>query len=390
MDEQKERIVYLLAKFKNGKATGQELEELDKWYQTFDKEEKYTTELSQAQLLQVKESLLAKIISRIEQETTTEATNHQIKRVNLWPRIIAAAAMVLVCLSLAAYFLIHKIDVTQQIAQTPKIDIAPGGNKAILTLANGQQITLSGKGNGKLAVQGKTVITKTADGKVVYKTLSSNTPVATLFNTITTPRGGQYHLIMADGTNVWLNAASSIKYPVAFAVKYRQVEITGEAYFEVAHNPAWPFKVTGGGQTIAVLGTRFDVSTYPENETVRTTLLEGSVKINAGLNNAMIKPGQQAILRKNAFQIMPVDTDEAIAWKEGMFKFNNTPLEMIMQQVSRWYDVDIAYQDESLKTKTFFAVTTRFEKVSQLLNDLEQTGNVKFEIKGKKITVLDK
>lgn len=297
----------------------------------------------------------------------------------------AAAASVLLLLSVGGYYLLHKQAVP--LAQVQAGDIAPGSNKAVLTLSNGQQIVLTGAQNGQLSVQGNTVITKAADGEVVYNPgTAANSEI--LYNTMSTPRGGQYHLTLSDGSNVWLNAASSIKYPVNFTGPDRAVQVTGEVYLEVAQNAAKPFRVTSAGQTITVLGTRFNVNTYPDEPAVKTTLLEGSVRVQAGPENVVIKPGQQTVLSQNGLSIVPADVEDATAWKNGLFRFSDESLESIMRKVSRWYDVDIEYTDDDVKGLPLTGVITHFSNVSKVLRMLELTNQVHFQIQGKKIIVM--
>ena len=297
----------------------------------------------------------------------------------------AAAASVLLLLSIGAYYIFHK-QAIRPLAQM-QADIAPGSNKAILTLSGGQQIILTGAQNGQLSVQGNTIITKTADGAVAYSPGNAGNPEI-LYNTMSTPRGGQYHLTLSDGSNVWLNAASSIKYPVNFTGPDRPVQVTGEAYFEVAQNAAKPFRVTSTGQTITVLGTRFNVNTYTDEPAVKTTLLEGSVRVEAGSGNVILKPGQQTILSPNGLSVAPADIEDATAWKNGLFRFSDESLESIMRKVSRWYDVDIEYTDEDVKGLPLTGVITHFSNVSKVLRMLELTKQVHFQIQGKKIIVM--
>ncbi|MDB4925504.1 FecR family protein [Mucilaginibacter sp.] len=324
--------------------------------------------------------------SELQEKIKQSSSPQIIKKISLWPRY-AVAASILLFLSIGGYYIFHK-QPTQQTAQIQKQDIAPGGNKAILTLANGQRLILTGAKNGLLANQGNTTINKTADGKVVYNAAASESDKV-IYNTMTTPRGGQYHLTLVDGTDVWLNAMSSIKYPTAFTGKDRQVEITGEAYFEVAHNPAKPFRIMSSGQTVEVLGTHFNVNGYPDESETKTTLIQGSVKVTkTGTNETnILKPGQQAILSDRLFAISNVKTDDAIAWKNGYFMFNNEPLESVMRKISRWYDVDIEYRDSGLKKENTYGSLSRFSDVSKVLKLLELTGAVKFHIAGNKIIV---
>jgi transmembrane sensor len=387
MDGQKERVLILLAKFEKGEVSEQELDELDKWYQSFDNDVKYTTGLSEAQQKQAKDNLLIRINSRLDQELAAEDTYRQVRSISLWRRITIAAS-VLICLSVGGYFLVQKHNTTEQTARNEQRDIAPGGNKAFLTLANGKKISLTDAKNGELAVQSGVRVVKEKDGQLAYTavdTMSSSSPLS--YNTIETPKGGQYQVLLPDGSKVWLNAASSLKCPASFsALKERRVQLNGEAYFEVAHNKAQPFRVQTDKQTITVLGTHFDVNAYTDEPYTKTTLLEGSVNIN---NTIFLKPGEQSTLNRigNAFTVSPAETDDAVAWKNGKFVFQNEHIESIMRKLARWYDVDVIYQD-SFNDKTFTGSISRFDNISKILNKITFTSAVHFSIEGRRITVI--
>jgi hypothetical protein len=266
-------------------------------------------------------------------------------------------------------------------------EIVPGGNKAILTLANGSKVVLNSAANGNIASQGNTTIKKLSNGVVAYNKNNSivTPPAAIAYNTMSTPRGGQYHLILADGTNVWLNAASSIKFPVVFNGNQRKVQITGEAYFEVAHDKTKPFRVESDGQTVEVLGTHFNVNTYADENDIKTTLLEGSVKIKAGNKSYLLKPGEQSHLKNGDVSITQADMDEALAWKNGVFHFNDAGIESVMKQISRWYDVDVKYEGK-IKERTFSGEISMNVNASQIL-DAMRFKKINYTIEGKTITV---
>ncbi len=307
-----------------------------------------------------------------------------------WFRVTAAAVL------LVGAFVIYKPGKKNNEGQTEKIntvkqDIAPGGNKAVLTLADGSQIVLDTAANGNLASQGNTKLIK-LDGQLAYNTTGSTTEV--LYNTITTPKGGQYQLVLADGSKVWLNAASSLRFPASFAGSERKVELTGEGYFEVAKNTAMPFKVNVAGKgEVEVLGTHFNINSYPDEATINTTLLEGSVKV-IGLmtkDSRMIAPGQQAQLAANG-QInikKQVDINEIMAWKDGKFQFGESAdIATIMRQIGRWYDVEVEYK--GIVTEHIGGTISRNVNVSKVLEMLEMTGTVNFRVNGKKVTVMPK
>lgn len=301
----------------------------------------------------------------------------------------AAAASVILCLSIGIPAYLHYTNPKQQqVAVVQKnAPIIPGGNKATLTLANGKQVVLNGAANGNIAKQANIAVKKLADGLVAYNgAATTNTQAAiTTYNTMSTPRGGQYHVILADGTNVWLNAASSIKFPVAFNGNERRVQVIGEAYFEVAHDKTKPFRVESNGQTIEVLGTHFNVNAYADENEVKTTLLEGSVKVKVGDKSYMLKPGEQSQLKNGVVNITDGDTEEATAWKNGIFHFNDASIASVMRQLSRWYNVDVKYEGK-IKERTFSGEISMSVNASQIL-DAMSFKKIHYTIEGKTIIV---
>ncbi|MCC8424576.1 FecR family protein [Mucilaginibacter sp. UR6-11] len=265
-------------------------------------------------------------------------------------------------------------------------DALPGGNKARLTLADGEVIALDNAKNGWAAKQKNGTVTKAKDGELTYESGTGRPTEIPEFNTITTPRGGQYMVILPDGSKVWLNAASSLKFPVAFTGAERKVELTGEAYFEIFKNKQKPFKLTVNGAVVEVLGTHFNVMAYNDESALRTTLLEGSVKISKNDRNGLLKPGQQAeIDKQNVIRITEADTEQAMAWKKGYFKFNRDNIQTIMRQLSRWYDIDVVYEGK-IPDDEFVGKIRRSVNVSEVLRVLE-LNNIHFKITDKKIIV---
>jgi transmembrane sensor len=323
----------------------------------------------------------------LEHEAPLAAPRHGVTKKH-WSRI-AVAASVLLFLSVGSYFLLHKKQVARKIALNQHHDLAPGGNKAILTLSSGEQISLSDAKNGIIAKENREIIQKAADGSIVYRGNSAATGNQPLvYNTITTPRGGQWPVVLPDGSRVMLNAASALRYPVAFTNKERVVELTGEAYFEVAHDAAKPFRVISNGQTVEVLGTHFNINAYNDEPAMVTTLLEGSVKVGKDNAVATIKPGEEAVWANYAhqFKVDQADVDAAVAWKNGLFQFNHASIESIMRQASRWYDVEISYK-ANIPQLTFSGNLPRNVNASRLLEILSITG-VHFNIEGKKIIIV--
>ncbi len=333
-----------------------------------------------------------KIMAEADQEENNRVP--VIRKLNPAIRYAGVAAMITAILFSALYIYFNRSRSAQKTAGTAAVkDIPPGRNKAVLTLADGRQILLTEAANGELARQAGIRITKTSDGKLVYtadrtETTSSVSDIS--YNTISTPRGGQYQINLPDGSQVWLNAASSLKFPAAFSpAGTRKVTLSGEAYFEVAKDKHRPFVVTTAKQSLEVLGTHFNVDSYPDEPGTKTTLLEGSVRISADDRIVLLKPGQQATVNE-AVSVSEVDPEEAIAWQKGYFHFDDEELESVMKKVSRWYDVEAEYEDASLKHELFAAYSTRFANVSQLLKRLNEVGSVRFRLEGRKIIITKK
>lgn len=302
------------------------------------------------------------------------------------------AAAVLLVLATAGFFLVRSRNANETLAVNhPKpdvhTDIAPGGDKAVLTLANGQKIILDSAANGDLSQQGGTKVMKMG-GQLSYNSEGKTAQV--LYNTISTPKGGQYQLLLADGTKAWLNAASSLRFPTAFAGKERSVELTGEGYFEVAHNAAMPFHVSVNDVDVQVLGTRFNINGYSNEEAIKTTLLEGRVMVKKGEKSVFLNPGQQAqssgseTLRiKNG-----VDMEAAVAWKNGLFQLEGADVKTIGRQIERWYDVEVRYSG-NLQSAHLSGEVPRSLNLSQVIKVLELSG-IDVKTDGRTLTITPK
>jgi len=313
----------------------------------------------------------------------------------LFFRLAAAAAIVALCFT-GIYAWLNPADKKvvsksgssrQQISIPGHKDILPGTNKAKLTLADGSSIILDDARNGSLATQGTTEVLK-SDGKLTYQP-SGRRSGEVFYNLISTPRGGQYHVELPDGSLIWLNAASSVRFPTVFAGESREVEITGEAYFEVIKNAAKPFVVKVNQSEIRVMGTHFNVMAYHEENTVKTTLLEGSVRVLDGSTSKILKPGQQSRLLENGHMSVKdgIDVNEVVAWKNGFFHFESDDIGTVMRQLSRWYDVDVRFS-KSRNEELLFAEIPRDTKLSEALKALELTGKFKFELQGRTVIVM--
>lgn len=390
-NEQAFRIAELIKKHLQQRLSAAEENELAGWLSSDVQNQKLFEELTD-------EYKLAKELAFF-QSLSTEAARDKINRkipsspvrsINRYLRTWWAAAAILILISAGIFTLFNKTSKDQPIAgkQAPASEIiTPGGNKAVLTLADGTTIILDSAANGTLSQQGNSKVIKKENGQLAYQ--SSNAAQAAIqYNTVTTIRGGQYQLILSDGSKVWLNAASSLRFPASFAGKERSVELTGEGYFEVARNPAMPFKVKINGESeVSVLGTAFNINAYPDERTMNTTLIEGSVNFTAVNGESVkLKPGQQAQSGSAVSVINNVDIDEITAWKSGWFNFDRADIASIMRQVSRWYNVEVVFQGQPSK-KTFSGIVSRSHQISEVLKIMEKAG-VRFRIDGRKITVL--
>ena len=309
-----------------------------------------------------------------------------------WLKRLAVAASILIIFSVGYLKLQPGISLplTNPIAKvTPiKNDVMPGGQKALLTLSDGSQIVLDSASNGLLSQQGGTKVIKLANGQLEYAATTGG-GAESVYNTMSTPAGGQYQLTLPDGSKVWLNASSSIHYPTAFTQNERRVTITGEAYFEIAKNAQKPFIVKMyNGSEVNVLGTHFNIKAYSDEEQIKTTLLEGSINVSQGAKNNLLKPGNQAQIDKSGKIniVMDVNTEEAVAWKNGNFQFSSADVTAVLKQAARWYDIDVVYAGTTSSENKFTGKIPMSVNLSRLLKWLEYS-DVHFKLEGKKLTV---
>jgi transmembrane sensor len=306
--------------------------------------------------------------------------------------IWAAASIILIVASVSLFLFLGKHSSTSALSDNrstpPSNDVMPGTSGAILKLDDGSSIVLDNVSNGNLIQQGNMLVVKNG-AAINYVKGAAQDEKQIHYNTVETPKGRQFQLVLEDGTKVWLNAASSIKFPVAFVGKQRIVEVTGEAYFEVAKNKYKPFQVMCNGSMVEVLGTHFNVNAYADEETINTTLLEGSVKVVRGSNQKTIKPGEQAQVNNDGSvrTMANVNIDEVVAWKNNAFLFDNTDVKKLMRQLARWYNVDVVFKGATDESLTFNGTISRTATLSTVLKMLESTGDVKFSIDGKRIIV---
>jgi transmembrane sensor len=401
-----ERIEYLLSLFFNNTITYSEKKELAEWIEASKDNEDIRKVLSSTWLTyepytilpdEISEKILLIIFSNTKKTIAGEEKNIPVININKtkkWWKPFIAAASIILFLTGISYLLLHqgnnKIAAKNNpLPVIPINDVKPGGNKAILTLSDGSQILLDSASSGVLANQGNARITKLPGGQISYNTNGLATSKV-LYNKMTTPVGGMYELLLPDGSKVWLNSSSSIRFPTFFTGNERLVEITGEAYFEVTKNAAMPFIVRiNQNASVQVLGTHFNINAYADEAEIKTTLLEGAVKITGGLHNSLLKPGQQSLINKSGSikVIQDADVEEAVAWKNGNFQFKSADIVTVLKQASRWYDIEIVYAGNKIPDDKFSGKISRAVNLSNLLKWM-QWSDVHFKLEGKKLIIL--
>lgn len=311
---------------------------------------------------------------------------------------VGIAASILIMLSVGLYFYTNRT-IVQPIAAVKSLPfskeqvIAPGGNKAILTLSDGSRIILQDAKNGVVANQSGVSIQKTSDGELLYSFAKDKIQAAgklsekIVYNKIETPTGGKYQINLPDGSKVWLNSSSTLRYPALFSGNTREVELSGEAYFDVAKDKTKPFKVITKDQIVEVLGTQFNINSYPDEGTFKTTLIEGSVKIIYKDEVVLLSPGQQFQPNSRSAKVQEADTEEVLAWKNGYFLFKNEDIQSIMRKLSRWYNVEVSYSGE-IPHVGFGGNISRSKDISEVLKVLQLTNAVHFKVEERRITVM--
>jgi ferric-dicitrate binding protein FerR (iron transport regulator) len=385
---ERERIQYLFDVYKKQTATEKELAEFSELLHDTRYEETFNdildaswTEITAQDLEQTEFPGYNDVLSSIKKER-----NKFSGRRNRWYRIVAAAAVVLLVFSAGLIF-IRTPEKAAQIQFTN--DIAPGTNGATLTLADGRKILINDSIKGPIADEDGLKIYRNKDGQLIYEIAGEASKVLT-YHTLTTTRGEQIQVRLPDQTLVFLNAESSLRFPTSFAnTQRRVVTLDGEGYFEVSKDKNHPFVVQNLQQEIEVLGTSFNVNAYSDESDIKTTLLEGSVRIT-NLNSksyAVLSPGQQAIVNKDELTTRTVQTEDVVAWKNGYFMFNNESLASIMKRVSKWYKMDVIYKDEHIKQRKFFGAISRYQNISELLKVLQKTEVATFKIEGRQVII---
>lgn len=375
--DNRQELIQIFQKYLDGNATPEEQRFVEAWYESFGKDAGITDSYTEEQLGQMEARMEYELKKRMEASRPRPLWKSLHRLVT--PSRVAAAVFLILSLAGAWYIMSNqgsKETMTDE-STLHAIDLPPGSDQGILTLTDGSQIGLGSVSTGMLARQGNTLIQKIEDGLVAYT--GEDASLEPGLNTLTVPSGGKYSLVLPDGSRVWLNAESSITFPTAFSGRKRSVKISGEVYFDVAKDPARPFIVqVGNNRQIRVLGTQFNVNAYSDEEEITTTLLEGSVEILPGGNAGLavrLKPGEQAAFSETG-QISVrhgVNTDEIVAWKNGMFHFEKADIQSVMRQISRWYNVEVVYEGP-LPNRSFSGKIDRQSNASEALDILRFTG----------------
>jgi len=370
----KEHYEKLALKWLEGNITEAEKAEFTAWYNSYDDDKSFLPKSFAENEQDLEDRIFDKVRQLIEQSERIPAK----KRKMPWPKIVAAAAMLLVCCSAGLYWWQQNAH-DQNSASQVVHDVQPGGNRATLTLSDGRIVELSGSQEGIVLADGKI---RYEDGSQLIATPQDQDPQVIPLITMTTPKGGRYRITLSDSTAVWLNSASTLRYPSRFGKGKRMVELEGEAYFDVSSDRLRPFVVTCNGQEVEVLGTVFNINSYADEEGIKTTLLEGKVRLRTdgdGSKSLILNPGQQAVLQDADFVVTAVDTEEVTAWKEGYFLFKNTDLRTAMKRFARWYDIEVSYENMH-GNPTYGGKVPMGLTLNSVLKILKQTG-VDFEIK---------
>lgn len=379
----KKDLEKIINKYVAGTATAEEIKFLESYYDYLKKGENVLDQSTSSEIAELEDENYQAIQAKIERSKD--------KRKIIPFYRYAAAAVLLICFGIGAFYFANQkaIVISKQVAVNKVLDVKPGIDKAILTLADGSKVVLDENTADKIIEKSGLVISKTKDGQLIYTVTAVNNNNKTVaYNTIETAKGNQYQVHLPDGTKVWLNASSSLRYPETFVGNQRKVELRGEGYFEVAKDRAHPFIVktvsalNGISQDVQVLGTHFNINGYMDVKMIKTTLLEGSVRVSNEKTAKTLKPGEQSQLDANNISIINADTDDEIAWKNGLFRFNNSSLTIILNQLERWYDIKIDYS--TVPNKRFNGMVPRTANLSQVLKMLELTGDISFKIEENK------
>jgi transmembrane sensor len=379
----------ILNRYLQGTCSDSEKEIVEEWYR--DQVDQPVWEFSAGEDAETGDRILAELRRRLELTGEAPVVRMRLRRNRA---VYAAACILFIAIGTGVWWIQRQRSGTiaaRQTTATQTGDIGPGGNKAVLTLADGRKIALDSTADGLIAQQGPSSIVQHANGKLEYRSSPGNkakAPSDIVYNSLSTPAGGQYQLVLPDGSKVWLNAMSTIRFPSSFTGSDRVVQLDGEAYFEVAKDESRPFRVTARDINVEVLGTAFDLNSYDDEPTIRTSLLQGAVRLVRGNARLVLRDGEQAETAGQAgLAMVPgADVAKAIAWKNGSFSFDNDNIQTVMRQLSKWYDVEIKYQGEPTHT-VFGGTMRRTLSLQQVLSALSRY-DVRFQLKGRTLVVL--
>lgn len=375
----KEEYIKLYEKYKRAQCTPAELEQLASYEDDFVLQEQLWDHEKFGDKEAVQQRIYQHLHATIQSGPDVNKRGKIRYTLRKW---ITYGAAALVLLTLGVYGLIREKNTMPE----QSVTISPGGNKAVLVLEDGVEVSLNELGLGEVAIEGEVLARKTGEGALNY---DARTPEEVTYHTLRTPRGGQFQLTLADGTKVWLNASSSIRFPTAFTEKERLVAIEGEVFFDVQPDKERPFVVKSASQKATVLGTRFNIMAYADENHIETSLIEGKVQVSTDEAQFMLNPGERTIYDKRNAGMRKVsfDPEEILAWQAGYFMFQEENIEEVMRKIARWYDVDIIYQGD-MKGKIFSGTVSRFSEVEEILDMLTLTGTVSFTIEGRRIRVM--
>jgi len=382
--------VSLLKKYLSGNCTASEAAEVDHWFDLMDGVPDHISGLTDEERVLMEDKIFERILQNIEAKEHQNLSLRPKKSIYSW-KVLAVAASLFLCLSMVLLWMQYSSSFSpkKSFKSSQSASIRPGGNKAILTLDDGSSLVLTDANLGKVADQYDMSVVKTAEGEVSYQKNKGGNPSEMVYNTITTPVGGKYSVILPDGSKVWLNAKSSLRFPTSFTGAERGVQMTGEVYFEVVKNPKQPFKVRCGGTEISVLGTHFNVMAYNDEANQKTTLLEGSIHLSSGNFSKLLKPGQQASVNQSTgIEVSNnVDLEAVMAWRNDLFIFKDMEIKDIARQLSRWYDVQVVFKGTPSKIP-YTGTIAKDVELSEMLSMLQFTG-LKYELNDHVLTIIE-
>ncbi|MGJ1228091.1 FecR family protein [Sphingobacterium siyangense] len=373
-------IKLLFERYLNNHASREETAELFQYFQDTNNKEALEQMIENQLESRDKEELIDKmILDRVFGKIDLDTEPQNITSPT-WYKITGVAAAIILIISIS-YLFLNRSTYNDHTATI----IEPGRDKATLVLSSGKTIVLEDVANGKLTEELGTTIEKTEKGGINYK-IEGNTDVRIAMNLLNVPKGGQFQITLSDGTKVWLNSNSSLKYPSAFSASERRVELKGEAYFEVSKNKQKPFIVETSLQKVEVLGTKFNINAYDDESSTQTSLAEGSVRVSCKNNTTLLKPGQQSTLTDQNIAVRSINLDQVLDWKNGDFNFSNNNLKEIMRKISRWYNIEVIFEGP-ISQETYVAQISRKKRLNDVLRALQLSGSIKYSIRNNKLYI---